>query len=131
MKEIMREKTLTISIFFSLLTCYANANDHSPGLEVSVDEAMAGSLQEITFTYTVGDERITKGGGIRIEYPVAYAETEFLYWSRPQTHESGLLGYVSGETSTGEDVIISSYGIAGGIFQCMLKGGELKKGDYP
>ena len=125
----MRVKILTIHFFLCLLSFYAAAQEDISKLEVSIDEAIAGSLQEITFTYTVGEEKIIQGGGIRLEYPVAYAETEFLYWNRPQTHESGLLGYVSGETSSGEEVLLSSYGIAGGIFQCTLKEGELKKGE--
>lgn len=125
----MKVKTPSFSLIFLILTCYAAAQENIQGLEVSIDEAMAGSLQEITFTYIVGEEKIIQGGGIRLEYPVAYAETEFLYWSRPQTQESGLLGYVSGETSSGEEVLLSSYGIAGGIFQCTLKEGELTKGD--
>ncbi len=125
----MRVKTFTFSLIFGILSYSAAAQENFPRLEVSIDEAIAGSLQEITFTYMVGEEKIMQGGGIRMEYPVAYAETEFLYWNRPQTHESGLLGYVSGETSSGEEVLLSSYGIAGGIFQCILKEGELKKGD--
>lgn len=125
----MKVKTLAFSLIFLMLTYYAAAEENLPRLKVSINEAIAGSLQEITFTYIVGEKNIIQGGGIRIEYPVAYAETEFLYWNRPQTHESGLLGYVSGETSSGEKVLLSSYGIAGGIFQCTLKEGELRKGE--
>ena len=125
----MRIKTFTFSMIFGILSLSAAAQNNLPKLEVSIDMAIAGSLQEITFTYTVGVEKIIQGGGIRMEYPVAYAETEFLYWNRPQTQESGLLGYVSGETSSGVEVLLSSYGIAGGIFQCTLKEGELKKGE--
>ena len=125
----MRSTTIAACLFCGIIAGQTAAGEIQPGLEVSIDEAIAGSLQEITFTYTIGEEKITRGGGIRIEYPVAYAETEFLYWSRPQTDESGLLGYVTGESSTGEVVSISSYGIAGGIFQCTLKEGELKNGD--
>ncbi len=125
----MSVKTFTFSLIFGILSYSAAAQKNLPKFEVSIDKAIAGSLQEITFTYTVGEEKIIHGGGIRMEYPVAYAETEFLYWNRPQTHESGLLGYVSGETSSGEEVLLSSYGIAGGIFQCTLKEGELKKGE--
>jgi len=125
----MRVMTVTFSLIICMLTYYAAAQENFPRLEVSIDEAIAGSLQEITFTYTVGDEKTIQGGGIRIEYPVAYAETEFLFWSRPQTHEPELLGYVSGETSTGAEVLVVAYGVAGGIFQCTLKDGELKKGD--
>ena len=105
------------------------AQQHPQNLEASIDRATAGSLQEITYTYTVHDERITRGGGIRFEYPVAYAETEFLFWSRPQTEDPDLLGYVEGEATGGAEVAVVTYGIAGGIFQCTLKDGELKVGD--
>ena len=125
----MRSTLSALCLIFGISAGHTADGESTSGLEVSVDEVLAGSLQEITFTYTLGEERMLQGGGIRIEYPVAYAETEFLYWSRPQTSESGLLGYVSGESSTGDKVKLSSYGIAGGIFQCTLKEGELKRGD--
>lgn len=125
----MKMKTISLSLFFCLLTLSISAHDHFPKLESSIDKAIAGSLQEITYTYTVGDELIKKGGGIRIEYPAAFGETEFLFWSKPQTDEPDLLGYITGKTSTGLEVSLVTYGLAGGIFQCTLKEGELNKGD--
>jgi hypothetical protein len=122
------------TIWFLLLLCLfvypAHADDSCGRLEVSTEKALAGSLQEITFTYTLGEEMISTGGGIRFEYPVAYAETEFLFWSRPQADEADLLGYVTGQTSTGAEGAVRTYGIAGGIFQYTLKEGSLKKGDH-
>ena len=116
-------------LIFCMIVHSSSAQQNLLRLEASIDKAIAGSLQEITYTYTVGDEKITQGGGIRFEYPVAYAETEFLFWSRPQTKEPDLLGYVSAEASSEAEVAVVTYGIAGGIFQCTLKDGELKKGD--
>ncbi len=116
-------------LLICLATCCIMAQQDSGTLHASIEQALAGSLQEITFTYTLGDEAITEGGGIRFEFPVAYAETEFLFWSKPQTKEADLLGFVSAMTSTGQDLICTSYGIAGGIFQCMLPRGTLNAGD--
>ena len=125
----MRVNNNLYALIFCMIAHYTSAQQIPQRLEASIDQAIAGSLQEITYTYTVGDEKITPGGGIRFEYPVAYAETEFLFWSRPQTEEPDLLGYVSAKASTGAEVTVITYGIAGGIFQCTLKDGELKKGD--
>jgi hypothetical protein len=116
-------------LIFCMIVHYTSAQHSPPGLEASIEQAVAGSLQEIIYTYTVGNEKITQGGGIRFEYPVAYAETEFLFWSRPQTEEPDLLGYVSADASTEAELNVLAYGIAGGIFQCTLKDGELNKGD--
>jgi len=125
----MKVNNSVFVLIFCMIVHYTSAQ-HSPHkLEASIEQAIAGSLQEIIYTYTVGDEIITQGGGIRFEYPVAYAETEFLFWSKPQTEEPELLGYVSAKASTGAEVAVVSYGIAGGIFQCTLKDGELNKGD--
>jgi len=125
----MKVNSNVFVLVFCIIANYTWAQQNSQRLEASIDQAIAGSLQEITYTYTVGDEKITQGGGIRFEYPVAYAETEFLFWSKPQTKDPDLLGYVSAKASNGAEVIVVTYGIAGGIFQCTLKDGELKKGD--
>ena len=125
----MKVNNSVFVLIFCMIVHYTSAQHSLHRLEASIEQAIAGSLQEITYTYTVGDEKITQGGGIRFEYPVAYAETEFLFWSRPQTVEPDLLGYVSAEVSTGAEVAVVTYGIAGGIFQCTLKDGELKQGD--
>jgi hypothetical protein len=106
-----------------------SAQPDTQKLTASVDQVTAGSLQEITYTYTLGAEEFSSGGGIRFEYPVAYAETEFLFWSRTQTENPDLLGYVDAEASNGTEVAAVTYGIAGGIFQCTLKDGELKRGE--
>jgi len=125
----MKTNNIVPVLFFCMIVQYTLAQQNPPKLEASIDRAIAGSLQDITYTYTVGDEKITRGGGIRFEYPVAYAETEFLFCSRPQTEEKDLLGYVTAEASAEADVAVVTYGIAGGIFQCTIKDGELLKGD--
>ena len=103
-------------MIFCMIAHYTLAQQNTQRLEASIDQAIAGSLQEITYTYTVGNEKITQGGGIRFEYPVAYAETEFLFLSRPHTEEPDLLGFVSAKSSTGAEVAVVTYGIAGVIF---------------
>ena len=77
---------------------------------------MAGSHQEITYTYTVSEEGIEPTGGIRFELPVAYGETEHYFFSKPQTTHPDGLGYVSASTSNGARVEMKTYGASGGIF---------------
>jgi hypothetical protein len=52
-----------------------------------------GSIHTIDYTFTAGPGGLSKGGGLRIEIPLAYAETEFLFWSKPQTEDKEYLGY--------------------------------------
>ncbi len=118
-----------LKLFLCIAVHYVAAQQIPQPLEVSINQAIAGSLQEIIYTYTVQEEKITTGGGIRMEYPVAYAETEFLFWSRPQNVAPDFLGYVSAKASNDGEVNVLTYGVAGGIFQCTLKDGILEKGD--
>ncbi|MCZ6674775.1 MAG: DUF3604 domain-containing protein [Verrucomicrobia bacterium] len=90
---------------------------------------MSGSFQTIQFEFVVGDEGIDPTGGIRFELPVAYAETEHYFWSKPQTENLQGLGYVSATTSNGAKVILKTYGLSGGIFECTIVDKPLKKGD--
>lgn len=99
------------------------------GLNVKPLTITAGSLQTIQYTFTVGERPIEKGGGIRIEIPVSYAETEFLFWSKPQVSSEEDLGYVSAVTSTKAPVILKSHGLLGGIVDVVLSGNSLRKGD--
>ena len=89
----------------------------------------AGTLQNIQYTLTVGEQPIEKGGGIRIEIPVSYAETEFLYWSKPQVSSAVNIGYVSAVTSNKAPVILKSHGLLGGIVDIVLSGNSLRRGD--
>jgi hypothetical protein len=54
----------------------------------------AGTLQTMSYVFVAGDGGFAKGGGVRIEIPVAYAETESLLWSPPQTDNPDAPGHV-------------------------------------
>jgi hypothetical protein len=76
-------------IIIQLTILSLNSFLHAQGkLTVAPLTMRAGTLQEIKYTYVVGKNGIKPGGGIRIEIPIAYAETEFLYWSKPQANQS-------------------------------------------
>jgi hypothetical protein len=77
----------------------------------------AGSLQTMRYVFVVGDGGFAKGGGIRIEIPVAYAETEFLFWSPPQTDLPDSPGYVWASLSNRARVIVRVEGLLRGIVE--------------
>jgi hypothetical protein len=91
-------------------------------LDVTPDTVTAGTFHLVTFTYTSGESAIEAGGGIRFELPVAYGETEPYFWSKPQTESRDAPGYVTAASSNGADPTLKTYGIAGGIFECVLVG---------
>lgn len=86
---------------------------------VSVQPAIvgAGSLQTMRYVFVVGAGGFAKGGGIRIEIPVAYAETEFLLWSPPQTDEPNSPGYVWASVSNQARVIVRVEGLLRSIVE--------------
>jgi len=90
---------------------------------------LAGSWNEITFKFTVGKEGIDPGGGVRIELPVAYLETEPYFWDRPQTDLPAGRGYVKAETSGSSKFETTLSGRYGGIVECVLQGDPLQAGD--
>ena len=90
----------------------------------------AGSLQDIKYKFVVGKNGIKKGGGIRVEIPIAYAETEFLFWSKPQINQSGDLGYTSVRTSNHAQVKIKEPGIIGGVVDFLLIDKDLHENDW-
>jgi hypothetical protein len=89
----------------------------------------AGTLQEINYTFVVGKNGIKPGGGIRIEMPIAYAETEFLYWSKPQVKQSGDLGYTIVRTSNNANVKLVDHGMVGGVLDVLLIDKALSEND--
>jgi hypothetical protein len=77
----------------------------------------AGGYYTVRYTFTVGAPGFVKGGGVRIEIPVAYAETEFLLWSAPQTDSPTLPGYVTASASTNARTRLHIEGLLRGIVQ--------------
>ena len=98
-------------------------------LEVKPLIFKAGTLQHIHFTFIAGKQGIEKGGGIRLEIPVSYAETEFLFWSKPQISSVEDLGYVSAVTSNKAPVTLKSHGLLGGVVDIVLSDKKLLAGD--
>jgi hypothetical protein len=77
----------------------------------------AGGLYEVAYTFDVGAPGFSKGGGVRIEIPVAYAETEFLLWSAPQIDRPDAPGYVRATTSNNAPTTVRIEGLLRGIVQ--------------
>lgn len=124
--------TCFILLFHLLCIAISNAQitgNNKGSLMVNPTRVLANSLTTLQIEYMVGMEGIKPGGGIRFELPVAYGETEPYFWSKPQTESPDLLGFVRASTSTGALMKLNSYGIAGGIFECILIDKSLKEGD--
>jgi hypothetical protein len=108
-------------IIIQLTILSLNSFLHAQGkLTVAPLTMRAGTLQEIKYTYVVGKNGIKPGGGIRIEIPIAYAETEFLYWSKPQANQSGDLGYTIARTSNNANLKLVDHGMVGGVLDVLL-----------
>ena len=58
----------------------------SEKISVTPQDFTAGTYQNIEFRFTAGSAGIEQGGGVRIELPTAYLETEPYFWDRPQTN---------------------------------------------
>lgn len=84
---------------------------------VSPDTVDAGGSYTVRYAITSGARGFAKGGGVRIEIPVAYAETEFLLWSAPHVDAPTTAGHVSAMTSSGARVNIHVEGLLRGIVQ--------------
>ena len=84
---------------------------------VQPDTLDAGGLYTVQYTLTAGPRGIAQGGGVRIEIPVAYAETEFLLWTAPQVESATLPGHVSASTSSRTPVRVHIDGLLRGIVQ--------------
>ncbi|MEI6265472.1 MAG: DUF3604 domain-containing protein [Sphingobacteriia bacterium] len=116
----MVNKVFTFFLFTFLLASSVLYAQDQGKLIVAPLVMRAGSLQEINYTYTVGKNGIKPGGGIRIEIPIAYSETEFLYWTKPQANQSGDLGYTIAKTSNNADLKLVDHGLVGGIMDVLL-----------
>ncbi|UCG16529.1 MAG: DUF3604 domain-containing protein [Phycisphaerales bacterium] len=107
----------------------ASQVDVRPVVRVSPAELRAGSCQRVTFDFNVGSTRIDQGGGIRIELPVAYLETEPYYWDRPQTDSPDGRGYVRARSTGGAVLDVKIGGTHGGIVECIVRQGSVKFAD--
>jgi Protein of unknown function (DUF3604) len=77
----------------------------------------AGGFYDMRYGFTVGPGGFARGGGVRIEIPVAYAETESLLWSAPQTDSPWAPGYVSATASRGATPRMRIAGLLRGIIE--------------
>ncbi len=77
----------------------------------------AGGYYAIQYTFTAGAGGFAPGGGVRIEIPVAYAETESLLWSAPQTMTATAPGYVTASASNSARVRVQIAGLLRGIIE--------------
>ncbi len=117
---------LTVCLAFALLYQAATAE---VSLDVAPTRMLAGSWNQVTFRFTIGEEGINPGGGVRIELPVAYLETEPYFWDRPQTTLPDGRGSVNVETSGSSDFNVTLSGRYGGIVECVVQGNPAKPGD--
>lgn len=113
---------------FLLVFCIPDQLGSQPYFSVRPLSVRAGSLQTIQYTFKAGPPGLAQGGGIRIEIPVAYAETEFLHWSKPQVTYREDLGFVSAETSNKAQVELKAHGLLGGVVDIVLKDRGLPAG---
>ena len=102
-----------IQVLAAATTAYAQ----QPVLAVTPATIDAGGFYTMRYAFTVPPGGFATGGGVRIEIPVAYAETEFLLWSPPQTESGALPGYVWATVSNGTRVRVHVEGVLRGIVQ--------------
>lgn len=77
----------------------------------------AGGLYDMQYTFTAGAGGFGRGGGVRIEIPVAYAETESLLWSAPHTDRPWAPGFVSATVTGGPAPRMQVAGLLRGIVE--------------
>ncbi len=102
---------------------------NGPKVTVLPEQATAGSHLHIQFKFTIGSNGIKAGGGVRIELPVAYLETEPYYWDKPQIDVPDGRGYVQARSSSGSEIGVEIYGSRDGIIECVVLEQPLKSGD--
>ena len=87
---------------------------------------VSGTYQQFQYEFMSDSFDIEIGGGIRIEMPVAYLETEPYYWDRPQTEQSQIRGFVEAKTSGIASIEIKTYGSSDRIIECVVRDSPLK-----
>jgi hypothetical protein len=91
-------------------------------LGVTPNAVDAGGLHVVQYVVRIGPRGLAPGGGVRLEIPVAYAETEFLLWSAPQTEGATLPGYVTATSSSRAPVRLRIDGLLRGIIEATVEG---------
>jgi hypothetical protein len=106
-------------ILAGLLTAASVADAHAQVASFSVTPRVvdAGGYYTVDYTFTADARGFAAGGGVRVEIPVAYAETEALLWSAPQTMSATAPGYVSATASNRARVRVQIAGLLRGIIQ--------------
>ena len=105
----------------ALLVTGASVSAQIARVAVTPDAVDAGGLHDVQYVFTMGPRGLAPGGGVRIEIPVAYAETEFLLWSAPQTDGATLPGYVTATTSNRAPVRLRVDGLLRGIVEATVE----------
>ncbi|MCZ8014040.1 hypothetical protein [Gemmatimonas sp.] len=104
----------------ALLLSGASVSAQVARVAITPDSVDAGGLHTVQYVFTIGPRGLAPGGGVRIEIPVAYAETEFLLWRAPQTEGATLPGYVTATTSTRAPVRLRVDGRLRGIVEATV-----------
>ncbi len=107
----------------------AFADHDSFQVKISPQKATAGSIQTLQIQVIPGNQEIQQGGAVRLEFPTAYGETEFLFWSKPQTDFPEGPGYVRAWHQPDSDMPIKIYGISSGIVEFQSGSGTISSGD--
>jgi len=128
MKYLIRY-SFVIYLIILMLTKWSNSANAEEKMNVFPNKVIAGTYQHFQFEFMSDSSDIEIGGGIRIEIPVAYLETEPYYWDRPQTEQSQIRGYIEATTSGNASIEIKTYGSYSRITECVVRDSPLKKGD--
>ena len=104
-----------------LVAAVSSARAQVATIAVTPAAVDAGGYYTIRYAFKAPRGGLAIGGGVRIEIPVAYAETEFLLWSPPQTDSPTRPGYVWSTTSSGRKVSVDVEGLLRGIVQADLE----------
>jgi Protein of unknown function (DUF3604) len=106
-------------ILAGLLTTIAVSHAHAQVASFSAKPNVvdAGGYYTIHYTFIAGARGFAPGGGVRIEIPVAYAETETLLWSAPQTQSATTPGYVTAAASNRARIRVQIAGLLRGIVE--------------
>ena len=99
----------------------SRADAQVTAVSVKPDMVAAGGYYTIQYSFKTGAAGWAKGGGVRIEIPVAYAETEFVLWTAPQTESPDLPGYVWAVASNNVTVGVHVEGLLRGIVEADIR----------
>jgi len=124
----IRLKSLLILIAISL-TIGIKPALNAEKLTIHPSQVTAGTYQQIQFEFSSDSVEIAIGGGIRIELPVAYLETQPYYWNQPQTELQEGRGYVKATTSDNASIGIKIYGSHGRIVEGVIQENPLNTGE--